>query len=185
MLPTLQAGDFILVNKFAYGLRLPVLNLKILPLGEPNRGDVVVFKYPKQPKLDYIKRVVGLPGDKIAYRDKRLYINGELVEYELKGPYERWTSRGQPGIFNVYQEELSNAAHEILLSHVGPIRNIETTIPQGYYFVMGDNRDDSHDSRFWGALPEENLVGKAFFIWMNFNLENGGIEFDRIGKSIQ
>ncbi len=184
MLPTLHVGDFILVNKFTYGLRLPVANTKILELGEPQRGDVVVFRFPKDPKVDYIKRVVGLPGDTVRYVDKTLYINGEAVPVKPEGSYlSPITGMPVPGM-QLYLEDLDGVRHHILIDAGRPGIDTEMRVPAGHYFVMGDNRDNSNDSRFWGTVPEENLVGKAFFIWMHFNLDQGGIDWNRIGKSI-
>lgn len=185
MLPTLRVGDFILVNKFSYGLRLPVLRTKFLPLGEPERGDVVVFKYPENPRIDYIKRVIGLPGDKIAYHDKKLTINGEPVEVDFVGPYNQPTNRGGPGTFGLFVEHLPEAEHQILIHPLAPAMDFELTVDEGHYFVMGDNRDDSRDSRYWGFMPEENLVGKAFFIWMHWDFGGGGLDLSRVGETIR
>ena len=183
MVPTLLVGDLILVNKFTYGIRLPIINKKVIDLNDPQRGDVMVFKYPKDPALDYIKRVVGIPGDKIAYRNKRLTINGQEVRYESLPDYldeEHLTYSKQ------LLEYLNPEPHKILNDERAPayVPNPESyfqrelcnynaegfscTVPAGYYFVMGDNRDNSLDSRFWGFVPDEYIVGKAFFIWMNF-----------------
>jgi signal peptidase I len=183
MLPTLQSGDLILVNKFTYGLRLPVIDTKVIPIGQPQRGDVMVFRYPVDPSVDYIKRVVGLPGDQVAYLDKKLYINGKEVPRKADGQYfepDRVAYTAQ------FIETLGDKPHKILLDErrsqdIGPIssfpyrekceylRNgMRCTVPDGVYFMMGDNRDNSLDSRFWGFVPEANIVGKAFFIWMNF-----------------
>ena len=184
MIPTLQIGDFILVNKYTYGIRLPVLNKKVIELGQPQRGDVMVFRYPENPSLDYIKRVVGLPGDKISYQNKRLSINGQEVQEKKAEDYlnaERlyYTPR--------FMETLGGVPHEILIepeapSFVTPISDfpfrdkchynssgVTCVVPPGHYFMMGDNRDNSQDSRFWGFVPDENIVGKAFFIWFNFS----------------
>jgi signal peptidase I len=184
MMPTLLVGDFILVNKFAYGLRLPVLNTKIFSVGEPKRGDVFVFRYPENPKEDYIKRVVGLPGDEITYRNKTLFVNGQEVAETPLGPY---TGAMEPGRrmdgAQVKQENLGDVEHRIMempqvwVGHEGTWK-----VPEGHYFAMGDNRDNSADSRFWGFVPEANLVGKAFLIWMNFD---GGVDFSRIGTIIK
>jgi signal peptidase I len=183
MMPTLLVGDFILVNKFAYGLRLPVLNTKIVSVGEPERGDVFVFRFPENPKEDYIKRVVGLPGDEVTYRNKTLYINGvEVAESEV-GPYTGPSEAGRSMAgAQVQAEQLGVVEHRIMESprvwvgHEGTWR-----VPPGHYFAMGDNRDNSADSRFWGFVPEENLVGKAFVIWMNWD---NGIDFRRFGTLI-
>jgi signal peptidase I len=184
MMPTLLVGDFILVNKFAYGLRLPVLDKKILAVGEPERGDVFVFRYPQNPKEDYIKRVVGLPGDEITYRNKALFVNGVEVAQTDLGNYVGPSEPGRNlGNARVLQEQLGDVEHRILeipnawIGHEGSWK-----VPAGHYFAMGDNRDSSADSRFWGFVPEENLVGRAFMIWMNWN---NGIDFSRIGTVIR
>lgn len=178
MIPTLLVGDFILVNKYAYGIRLPVINTKVIDIGEPQRGDVAVFRYPNDPSTDYIKRVIGIPGDRISYYNKQLVINGKPVELKDKGAY-----RPDPGQMNAIAdlklEKIDNVEHEIIVDGGRPTINNEYVVPEGEYFVMGDNRDNSNDSRYWGTVPEENLVGRAFFIWMNMN------SFDRIGTSIK
>jgi signal peptidase I len=184
MLPTLRVGDFILVNKFTYGLRLPVLNTKVVALGEPARGDVVVFKYPRNPRLDYIKRVIGLPGDRVSYRNKQLFINDEPVAIESVGPADR-LSRGGFGYVQEFKELLPGVEHRILLDNDRMGGSEEYQVPAGHYFVMGDNRDDSQDSRVWGTLPEKNLVGKAFFIWMHWDIGGDGLDFSRIGERIR
>jgi len=183
MLPTLHIGDFILVNKFAYGIRLPVINSKILETGEPERGDVVVFRYPKNPNVDYIKRVIGLPGDKIGYFNKTVYINGEMVAQEAKRKKLELISL-VPARNELRYEKLTEAGHDILVDPDRRLVEGETVVPEGEYFVMGDNRDNSNDSRFWGTVPEANLVGKAFFIWMSWDWNSGGIVWQRLGNSI-
>ena len=189
MMPTLLAGDYILVNKFTYGLRVPILNNTFFEIKHPTRGDVFVFHYPPEPSVDYIKRVVGLPGDKIRYQDKRLTINGKFIDVQSVGDY----AYVKPGLNMVtakqYREQLGNVAHDILINEwvnsydsdaIGAkfANDEEITVPAGHYLAMGDNRDDSSDSRVWGFVPEKNLVGKAFFIWMNFD------QGSRIGNSI-
>jgi len=178
MLPSLYIGDFILVNKFAYGIKVPVLNKKIIDISEPERGDVVVFRYPRDPSLDYIKRVIGLPGDHIAYYNKVLYVNSKPVMRDFVGQYK---GPGQT-FANEYVENLPNAEHEILLLPARP-NNLqgEYIVPEGMYFVMGDNRDNSNDSRVWGPVPQENLLGKAFMIWMHYSDE---WHLNRIGNAI-
>ena len=183
MVPTLVVGDFILVNKFAYGIRLPLLNKKIINIGEPKRGDVMVFRYPEDPSLDYIKRVVGLPGDRIAYVNKRLFING--VE-QPRTPAPDYFNSERVRYTKQFRETTGGVEHSILIdddvppgipfTRPFPFREnchynnegVTCTVPPGNYFMMGDNRDNSADSRVWGFVPDENIVGKAFFIWFNF-----------------
>ncbi len=187
MMPTLMIGDLILVNKFHYGVRLPVINRKIIDIHNPERGDVMVFRFPKDPSTDFIKRVIGLPGDEVMFRDQKLYINGEPAKLEAAPP---------PGFYDedaraytpLFEEKLGTMQHKILInpqsapfwkSQEGsqfPFRencrysdnSVTCKVPPGHYFMMGDNRDNSLDSRYWGFVPDENIVGKAFFIWMNF-----------------
>jgi len=183
MVPTLLVGDLILVNKFTYGIRLPVINQKIIQINDPQRGDVMVFKYPKDMSQDYIKRVVGVPGDKITYENKRLTVNGVEVKYTQLDDYlndERLVYNKQ------YEENLTGVSHRILNDDskstytreaVDPFPHSENctyryegftcVVPAGNYFMMGDNRDNSLDSRYWGFVPDKNIVGKAFFVWMN------------------
>ncbi|KGO98234.1 signal peptidase I [Novilysobacter defluvii] len=185
MMPTLLTGDFILVNKFSYGLRLPITNDKFLAIGEPERGDVVVFRPPHLPRQDWIKRVVGLPGDRIGYRDNQVFINGEAVEYESLGLYEGRGNGTEMTGAELLVEHLAGRDHQVLERTMTPFRDPgegEWTVPEGHYFVMGDNRDNSEDSRYWGYLPEENLRGRAFLIWMNID---GGVDFARIGERIR
>ncbi|WP_456404295.1 signal peptidase I [Thiolapillus sp.] len=194
MMPTLLVGDFILVNKFAYGLRAPVTKTKLIDIGDPERGDVVVFRYPRNPKLDYIKRLVGLPGDRIAYRNKVLYINGKAMPqvkvgvYEAVGSGERMTGSWE------MKENLDGVEHSILINprvpDFGPgcqvLANGEITVPEGHFFMMGDNRDNSNDGRCWGFVPEQNLVGKAFMIWLSLDWNRSGIfDWSRIGEVIE
>ncbi len=198
MMPTLLAGDFILVNKFDYGLRVPILNNIFIDISHPKRGDVFVFHYPPDPSIDYIKRVVGLPGDKIVYQDKRLTINGQLLDVTNLPDYEYSDSGLNLITVKRFNEDLTGKKHDILVAEFEPSVNINRvdqfphrencdynesgfscTVPPGHYFAMGDNRDNSKDSRYWGFVPENNLVGKAFFIWWNFD------DLKRIGTSIQ
>lgn len=185
MMPTLLTGDFILVNKFSYGLRLPVLNSKFIDIGSPHRGDVVVFRSPEKPDEDYIKRVVGVPGDRVQYRNKRVFINGEEMPQEEVGKY-RGVGSGVQMTGTVHlTENLSGTDHSILVDTRRLSRTIDEVIPEGQYFVMGDNRDYSNDSRFWGTVPEENLVGKAFLIWFYYDFQADGIDWKRIGSAIE
>ena len=177
-------GDFILVNKYDYGIRLPVLNTKIIENKTPDRGDIVVFRYPVDPSIPFIKRVVGLPGDKYLYQDKTLYINGEPVEQVEMGKYQAVGSGKMMDGAALSTELLENAEHAILRLPHRPTQRVEGIVPKGHYFVLGDNRDNSKDSRFWGYVPDDNLVGRAFMIWMNWDSKNGGVEWKRIGTMI-
>ncbi len=163
MLPTLKIGDFILVNKYHYGIRLPVLNTKVIPMSDPQRGDVVVFKYPDNPSVSYIKRVVGVPGDVVRYQHKMLYINGEPQPQQLLAQLPP----SKPERLLV-QENLDGVAHQIYQDVKRPSHNMEWTVPDGHYFMVGDNRDNSNDSRYWGFVPDELIVGKAFAVWMHW-----------------
>ena len=183
MLPTLHIGDFILVNKFSYGIRLPVINKKIIEIGEPERGDVVVFRYPNNPKIDYIKRIVGLPGDTIGYFNKTIYINGEEVPNQFKEKSIDLLTL-VPVKSELRVETLGEHQHELLVDLSHNKLEGKIVVPKGEYFVMGDNRDNSQDSRVWGTVPEENLVGEAFFIWMSWDWQQGGIIWSRLGDSI-
>ncbi|HHJ20124.1 MAG TPA: signal peptidase I [Gammaproteobacteria bacterium] len=184
MMPTLLVGDFILVNKFSYGVRLPVIHTKILDLGGPERGDVIVFRWPRDPRLDYIKRVIGVPGDRIRYVDKELFVNGQLVNKALDEQYHGKGRYNQRHEFE-FTEDLMGVKHHILLNRDRRNLNGEYVVPDGHYFVMGDNRDNSNDSRFWGFVPEENLVGRAMLIWMNWDFSGSSVDFSRIGTKIR
>lgn len=191
MLPTLQSGDLILVNKFSRGIRLPILDTKVINTGKLERGDVIVFRYPVDTSVDYIKRVVGLPGDEIAYLDKKLYVNGQEVTHVRDGNY---FEPDRVAYVSKFKEKLGDVEHDILLEEgkyqqYEPIwqfpnsqncqynrAGVRCKVPEGQYFAMGDNRDNSADSRYWGFVPDGNIVGKAFFIWMNFS------DLSRIGR---
>ena len=177
MMPTLLQGDFIFVKKYAYGLRLPVTEAKVIETGEPSRGDVVVFRLPSDPGINYIKRVVGLPGDEVTYERHRLIINGEQVDLEQHADATPTYPR--------FVEQLGERQHEILIANSGyMVRDGVYRVPEGHYFVMGDNRDNSRDSRFIGAIPETHLVGEAVRIWMHID----GLSWprwDRVGNKIQ
>ncbi|KAF3981139.1 MAG: signal peptidase I [Methylococcales symbiont of Hymedesmia sp. n. MRB-2018] len=185
MMPTLLIGDFILVNKFTYGIRLPVVHTKIVEIGKPERGDIVVFRFPKNPKVDYIKRVVGLPGDRVAYYNKNIYINGRLAKQVSLGQYHGVGQGENMTGAEHFIEGLTGVAHGILIKQ--GLSSVEGVfvVPEGRYFVMGDNRDSSNDSRYWGTVPERNLVGKAFFIWMSWDWQHKGIGLDRIGTILK
>lgn len=185
MLPTLTVGDFILVNKYSYGLRLPVLHEKFLEVGEPARGDVAVFRYPPDPSKDYIKRIVGLPGDEIRYEDKILYINGKRVPTDDVTLYTGYGA-GALGVPTLEMTEtLGDLQHQILVVPRRLEPDLRQRIPPGHYFVMGDNRDNSADSREWGLVPEENLVGRAFMIWMSWDMVRIRPDLGRIGMTIR
>ena len=186
MIPTLLVGDFIVVNKYSYGLKLPVLNKKILSLGEPERGDVVVFRYPVDPGVNFIKRLIGLPGDTITYRNKELFINGEPVSKQENGRYTSDEVKcSTPRADAVrFRETVVDVEHDILLHERSGSRNGQWVVPEGHYFVMGDNRDRSNDSREWGFVPEENMMGRAVGIWMNFDYTKGCGDLSRIGNGI-
>jgi signal peptidase I len=197
MIPTLLIGDFILVNKFTYGIRLPVANKKIVPINEPQRGDVMVFRYPEDLSIDYIKRIVGVPGDKVEYRNKRLTINGKVAPTEDGGNYLAVEPDLQYQNLKLQMEELGVKVHRTVQNpdvpavHLSSVQSFphrdnctisedgfSCTVPPGNYFMMGDNRDNSKDSRYWGFVPDENIVGKAFMIWWHWG------KFSRIGQSI-
>ena len=187
MMPTLEVGDFILVNKFAYGIRLPVFRKKIISVGEPKRGDVFVFRYPERPWQNFIKRVVGLPGDTIRWQADKLYVNGELIPNTDDGTYVAVDQTGMKTEAKRQKENLTGVEHDIIFYPRYPAvfaREREVTVPEGKYFAMGDNRFGSHDSRFWGFVPKENLVGKALVVWMHYAGNNDGLNFSRIGTSI-
>lgn len=191
MLPTLEVGDLILVNKYEYGIRLPIINKKIVSISDPQRGDVMVFKYPENMALDYIKRVVGVPGDTVSYKNKKLSVNGVPVKYESLPDYLDQESLSYSKQF---REQLGSTSHQILTNprapayvpnpHDFPQRELcnydaegfTCKVPDGQYFMMGDNRDNSLDSRYWGFVPDKNIVGRAFFIWLNLG------DLGRIGR---
>ena len=177
MVPTLQIGDFILVNKFTYGLRLPVVRTKVMDINQPKRGDVMVF-FPPHERRYFIKRVVGLPGDQIVYRNNQLYINGEKVKEDLQAtlPVTR-------PFYQLFEEQLTQPSHQTrkLLNPARHGPNVSYKVPEGHYFMMGDNRNNSSDSRVWGPVPEENIVGKAFAIWMHWESLFSVPSFSRVG----
>jgi signal peptidase I len=185
--PTLLVGDFILTNKFTYGVRLPVSHTKIMKRGEPQRGDIAVFRFPPDPRVDYIKRIVGLPGDRISYIDKVLYVNGKPAEQTVLG-YRTEHEDYIPLGFRVLkkQENLTGVVHDIYQNPEHPAQNFENLIvPPGQYFAMGDNRDDSRDSREWGFVPDANLVGKAILVWFSWDHTNYSVRWNRLGMHIQ
>ncbi|MGK0269985.1 MAG: signal peptidase I [Cocleimonas sp.] len=189
MIPTLEIGDFVLVKKYAYGIKLPIIHHKIIDIDKPSRGDVVVFRYPPNPKINYIKRLIGLPGDVIEWtKDKKVIINGESVTYKSLGKYQTANRSGQLIDVDKLEEILpdTDRSHE-LINFPGLSREGKWTVPEDHYFMMGDNRDNSSDSRFWKFVPEKNLVGKASLIWMHWDWSDGGDGFkpSRIGTTIK
>jgi len=183
--PTVLPGDFMAVSEFAYGLRLPVLRTKIMKVGEPRIGDIVVFRWPVNPNIDFVKRVVGTPGDRVEYKNKVLYINGrEATQEKVGSAVDVLEPQGDIPV-EEYTENLNGVRHEIFINPVGgDNKDFSITVPEGHYFMMGDNRDDSDDSRMWGFVPEENLRGKAFMIWLSFDPKTREIRWNRIGKTL-
>lgn len=187
MKPTLLVGDFILINKFDYGIRLPLLGTKIINIHSPKRGDILVFRFPHDTSVNYIKRVIGIPGDKISYKDKVVYLNGKPLSQEFLGTLD--SNNDEPGQnypVKHYRETLPEMSHSIIhVPFANGVSMEERTIPQGMYFVMGDNRDNSEDSRVWGLVPENLILGKAFFIWMSWDSMAKDIRWQRMGRSIK
>ena len=188
MMPTLLTGDFILVNKFDYGFRLPITNTKLVEFSKPNRGDVIVFRYPNYEKnpgysgVDFIKRIVAGPGDVISYKNDQLSLNGKSMNIKKIGPYSAVDSGKPMNNYQLVQELLDSMPHEMLLNPNGQSKEIpEITIPDGHYFVMGDNRSHSSDSRFWGFVPEDYIIGRAIGIWMHWDWNYNTMQFSRIG----
>ena len=181
MIPTLMIGDFILVDKNIYGYKLPLTNITLINNEEPARGDVVVFKYPENQKINYIKRVIGIPGDTILYKDKKLFINDqENILIKINHNYNPIEIADG----TVFLEKSGNKDY-LILNQTSPSFNFRYTVPPDTYFVLGDNRDNSNDSRYWGPVPKENLVGKAFYIWMFWNLNSYYSFSDRVGTKIE
>lgn len=183
--PSLLVGDFVLTNKFTYGIRLPVLGTKIININEPKRGDIVVFRWPPDPSIDYIKRVVGLPGDHISYINKTLYINGKEAPQQLQAQTIDKSDNGTTWAVEQKQEDLLGVKHAIFI-HPGVINEDinDIVVPPNHYFMMGDNRDDSYDSRGWGFVPDANLVGKAILVWFSWDSDNNSVRWKRLGLRI-
>jgi signal peptidase I len=183
--PTLQVGDFVLVNKFDYGVRLPVIHKKMSKSGDPQRGDIFVFRYPPDPSINFIKRVVGLPGDQIKYINKVLYVNGVEAQQTLVEKTTRVDEDGRKQDIAVKEENLLGVKHKIYQNVNQSSDNFDyITVPPGMYFAMGDNRDDSADSRYWGFVPEKNIVGKAVLVWMSWNSTDHSVRWKRLIKPI-
>lgn len=191
MIPTLLVGDYLFVSKFAYGHRIPFTRKRLFMLNGPERGDIAVFEFPQDPRKDYIKRVVGLPGDRVAYRNKRLYLNGEMVGYEAGGRFSYVNEHKQSVESLRLSENLPNASnpegvsHPILLRPFSFSDPTEETVPAGHYFVMGDNRDNSNDSRYWGFVPDYRLVGEALTIFWSWDHQEGRLRWDRLGQAVE
>lgn len=183
--PTLLTGDFILVNKYSYGIRLPIIHSKIINYHEPKRGDIMIFRWPPNPSFNFIKRIIGVPGDHISYVDKTLTINGKTVPQTF---LEKVTMIGEGGGSQSVikkEEDLLGIKHQIYIDPEKSSRNFhDIVVPDGMYFMMGDNRDDSADSRYWGFVPQENIVGKAVLVWMSWNNNKYGVRWKRIGHVI-
>ncbi len=187
MIPTLEVGDFILVKKYSYALRLPIINTKIMDLGEPKRGDVVVFRYPINPQIHYIKRLIGLPGDHIEWTaEKNLIINGKLIEVVSSDDYYYKDNSGVSLTAKQGMELLTDSKSHRFLTFSTPTQPGKWDVPEGHYFMMGDNRDKSSDSRSWGFVPKSHLVGKASLVWMHWNWfdKGDGFQLNRIGTSV-
>jgi signal peptidase I len=182
--PTLLPGDWIATNKFDYGLRLPVIHTKIMKIGEPVTGDIVVFRLPSNPDEDLIKRTIGTPGDKIRYVNKVLYINNIKQPLIDLGPATDYDEAGNAFTVEKYREILNGVPHLIYLNPNVPAQDFSITVPPDEYFMMGDNRDNSADSRYWGFLPEENIIGRAFFIWFSWDSQTNSVRWHRMGSLI-
>jgi len=203
MRPTLEVGDFILVNKFTYGIRLPIIEKKIIEINQPQRGDVLVFRYPLDPSLDYIKRVVGTPGDEVTYKDKKLTVNGQPAAQRPEPSYSYLEGTLAFVTTQRFQETFGGEPHSIAVMadappvSVGRVRSFPgrencvynesgftCKVPPGQYFMMGDNRDNSEDSRYWGFVPDDHIRGKAFFVWWNWD-DVSSFAFKRIGRGMR
>ncbi|MEO5346104.1 MAG: signal peptidase I [Magnetococcus sp. YQC-9] len=186
MIPTLLVGDYLFVNKMAYGYRLPYTNQRIFMSGEPERGEIAVFEYPKDPTKDYIKRIIGLPGDRIAYRDKRVSVNGQLVAQQVEGTFSYINEFEQKVDSQRLTESLGNHPHPILVRPMaGMDAPIELVVPPEHYFVMGDNRDNSNDSRYWGFVPKHRLVGRAVGMFWSWDRYENKPRWERVGQVIR
>lgn len=184
MKPSLLVGDFILVNKYAYGLRMPLFGTKFIENSSPQRGQVLVFRYPKNTSINFIKRVIALPGDKVVYEDKKLYINDELMTQEFQEQVLDENDYGYLQNLKKSIEHLDGITHSIYVDASRPDKRVELTVPEGHYFVMGDNRDNSDDSRKWGFVPDELIVGKASYVWMSWDKKAKDVRWNRIGQAI-
>ncbi|MBF0424086.1 MAG: signal peptidase I [Magnetococcales bacterium] len=186
MIPTLQVGDYLFVSKLAYGHRIPFTNKRLFMGDGPQRGDIVVFEYPRDPNKDYIKRVIGLPGDRIIYQDKRLYVNNEPIKYDNIGEYTYRNERDVEVTSLHFQEQLPDHPHSVLIRPFSFSDQItDEVVPPGHYFVMGDNRDNSNDSRYWGFVPAYRLVGRALAIFWSWDSRKAGLRWERLGNLVK
>jgi len=187
MLPTLRVGDFILVNKFEYGLRIPLVGWKLTDGEPPQRGDVIVFQYPRNPSVDYIKRIVAVPGDRVAFRDHTLVVNGEPVPRTYQDRFVYRNGSGKMVYANRYAEKTDTHSYHVLYTETRNGRPIPDAVrvPEGQYFVMGDNRDNSNDSRYWGTVPESHILGEAFLIWWSWDGRENAPRWGRLGGWVQ
>ncbi len=184
MKPTLLTGDFVLVNKFAYGIRLPLFGTKLMAKGNPQRGDVLVFRYPVNTKINFIKRVIALPGDNVKYKDKTLYINDKEMPKAFQEQVNDWNDYGYEQSLKLFTEKLNGIEHAVYIDPQRPNQSVEITVPEGHYFVMGDNRDNSDDSRSWGFVADELIIGKGAYVWMSWNSQSKDVRWKRIGNKI-
>ncbi len=180
MVPTLLVGDYLFVSRYDYGFRIPFTDIQLLA-SEAQRGDIAVFDYPEDRSKDYIKRIVGIPGDTIVYKDNVLYVNGEKMPLEAVGPYTYFMGNKSSDVSQEYKEQLFGVEHSVLRKSYS-IRDGQWVVPEGHYFMMGDNRNNSRDSRFWGFVPQEYLVGKAVVVWWSWNSAASHIRWDRLGN---
>jgi len=184
MKPTLLTGDFVLVNKFAYGVRLPLFGTKLVAKGTPERGDVLVFRYPVNTKINFIKRVIALPGDTVKYQNKTLYINGQEMPKVFQEQVNDWNDHNFEQRLKLFTEKLNGMEHSVYIDPNRPDQNVDLVVPEGHYFVMGDNRDNSDDSRSWGFVADELIIGKGAYVWMSWNSHSKDIRWNRIGNKI-
>lgn len=183
MMPTLEIGDYLFVLRYSYGFRIPMTDTQLMSK-QANRGDVAVFVFPEDKSKDYIKRVVGLPGDSIVYRDNKLSVNGKEMPLTFKSRFNYFLGDGSMDITALYEEQLNGVAHEVLRKEFS-IRDGEWKVPEGHYMVLGDNRNNSRDSRFWGFVPQSYMIGRAAIIWWSWDSIKGTPRWDRIGKLIE
>lgn len=179
--PTVMPGDFIAVQQYAYGLRFPIGGQKILTVNTPQRGEIALFRWPQNPKILFVKRVIGVPGDRLVYKNKMLTVNGEPASQILLYQTYDQGSTDYQRLVDVKEEQLGTLRHKIYVEPAEEADDFEVVVPEGHYFMMGDNRDDSNDSRHWGFVPDANLIGKAFGVWMSWDAQHHAVRWNRIG----